>query len=188
MGQGKTSARALAAAIKNPNKALRELLDRLEHESPETQAADLAKGKLLLVEMKQHPNYKKPEPDYREDAVEFTSRAIGELISPPQFPGESKELECINIKLALLAYSYELRAIWQLWLASRQQTGERYHTSKSVPPDDGHGSSKLVLAWKTDEMPVACWYDYADELWNLGCNIEKPRNYFNYWAFWPTYQ
>jgi hypothetical protein len=197
MGQGKEigALKKLSAeitdelrGIKNPNKKLRELLERLERESPEAKAAELARGKQQLAIMKSHPNYSFPFPDYREDSLEFSSRAIGELISPPQQPGESQELECVDIKAALVAYSYELRAIWQLWLLSRRQTVERFSIKKSLPPDSGNGNSALVAVWKLDEWPELMLWQYAEGWWYGSGGKTRKRDYFAYWAPLPNYQ
>lgn len=63
--------------------------------------------------MKAHPNYKKPIPEKGESQIEFACRAIADLISPPQEPNESYDLECVDIAKAIrISLVKDLKKIW----------------------------------------------------------------------------
>lgn len=66
----------------------------------------------FLNSLKQHPNYKSPIPREGETKTRFILRAVGELISPDQEEEESYDLECVDIRKALIFMEKELDEIW----------------------------------------------------------------------------
>lgn len=58
--------------------------------------------------LKNHPNYKDTYPYPHEDIISFTLRTCAHLVSPPQEPKESYEVECVDIRDAILALKDEI--------------------------------------------------------------------------------
>ncbi len=55
------------------------------------------RGKPFAVDLlKDHPNYKMPVPRKGESQIAFAIRCAANLLSPPQNPGESYEVECVD--------------------------------------------------------------------------------------------
>jgi hypothetical protein len=48
--------------------------------------------------LKKHPNYKEELPREGDTLLSYTLRYLGNLISPPQYPNESYNIECTTIK------------------------------------------------------------------------------------------
>lgn len=61
-----------------------------------------------------HPNYEQPMPKEGEDLVAYTLRCAAFLISPPQLPGESNEIECVDVAAQVLALAADIRRTWGL--------------------------------------------------------------------------
>ena len=59
-------------------------------------------------ELKKHPNYKDLTPIEGESLVAFTLRYAANLVSPPQFEGESYDVECTTIKDGILSLQEEI--------------------------------------------------------------------------------
>ena len=64
---------------------------------------------LRIDELKKHPNYKDTYPYPDEDIISFTLRTCAHLVSPPQEPGESYEVECLDIRDGILALKEEIK-------------------------------------------------------------------------------
>lgn len=58
--------------------------------------------------LKNHPNYKDTYPYIDEDIISFTLRTASHLVSPKQEKGESYEVECVDIRDAILALKDEI--------------------------------------------------------------------------------
>lgn len=65
-----------------------------------------------LAMLKAHPNYKILDPIEGETIISYVLRNSANLISPPQYAGESYDVECLDIKEALLNYEQELVLHW----------------------------------------------------------------------------
>lgn len=62
--------------------------------------------------LKLHPNYKDLEPIKGESIVAYTLRYAANLVSPPQFEGESYDIECVTIKAGILGLEKEIEEKW----------------------------------------------------------------------------
>lgn len=62
--------------------------------------------------LKSHPNWEQKSPIEGESKTAYILRYIAHLISPPQIPGESVELECVDIKDAVLSLEQEIEDNW----------------------------------------------------------------------------
>lgn len=62
--------------------------------------------------LKSHPNYKEPQPFKGEGLVAYTLRCAANLVSPPQMDGESYDVECTEIKSAILLLESEIEKKW----------------------------------------------------------------------------
>lgn len=82
---------------------------------PDLKKSDIDTTKDALMTMKAHPNYINPTPQKGESPIAFALRGIAHLISPPQQPGESYDLECVDIAASVLAMREELELAWQLY-------------------------------------------------------------------------
>lgn len=67
----------------------------------------------VLEMMKSHPNYKEPVPLPDESPIAFALRAASHLVSPPQEPGESYDLECVDVASGILALKNQLEEAWK---------------------------------------------------------------------------
>lgn len=68
-------------------------------------------GKLIDM-MKRHPKYTPLVPEPGETMVAFTLRWAAHLVSPPQEPDESYDLECVDIAQAILCLRHDVNEAW----------------------------------------------------------------------------
>ncbi|MGI4736105.1 MAG: hypothetical protein ACRYG7_13090 [Janthinobacterium lividum] len=68
-------------------------------------------GKLIDM-MKRHPKYAPLVPEPGETMVAFTLRWAAHLVSPPQEPEESYDLECVDIAQAILCLRHDVNEAW----------------------------------------------------------------------------
>jgi len=68
-------------------------------------------GRIALGAM-QHPNYEELIPLEGESLVSFTLRCAAHLVSPPQYDGESYEVECTDIAASILSIGPEVEEKW----------------------------------------------------------------------------
>ena len=61
-----------------------------------------------------------PIPEAKENEIEFASRCISHLISPPQIVGESDNIECVDLAAAILEYSKEITETWNYYRTRRK--------------------------------------------------------------------
>lgn len=65
-----------------------------------------------LTQLKSHPNYKDQEPFKGESLIAYTLRCAAHLVSPPQEPNESYDVECTDIASGILALEEEICERW----------------------------------------------------------------------------
>ena len=70
--------------------------------------------------LKLHPNYKVLIPISGESLVAFTLRYAANLISPPQFEGESYDVECTTLKDGILSLEEEIERVFNSHNGSQQ--------------------------------------------------------------------
>ena len=68
---------------------------------------------MRIDRLKEHPNYKDLTPIKGESLVAFTLRYAANLVSPPQYEGESYEVECTTIKDGILSLEEEIEAAFK---------------------------------------------------------------------------
>lgn len=62
--------------------------------------------------LKDHPNYLLPTPLKGETQIQFTLRCASHLVSPPQEPNESYDVECTVIRDGILALENDIAERW----------------------------------------------------------------------------
>lgn len=72
----------------------------------------VSKSEQALEELKSHPNYEDKKPRVGETLVQFTLRCVAHLVSPPMVPGESNEVECVDLRDAILLLDKEIQRKW----------------------------------------------------------------------------
>lgn len=71
----------------------------------------LKQGKQTAM-LKSHPNYKDQTPFAGETLIAYTLRCAAHLVSPPQDPGESYDVECVDIAAGILSLETEITERW----------------------------------------------------------------------------
>ena len=71
------------------------------------------KKRSIVEEMESHPNWIRITPNKGESPIQFALRYAAMLISPPQEDGESYDLECVDIKAALLSISDQVEQAYR---------------------------------------------------------------------------
>lgn len=74
--------------------------------------ADLQLAK-QVKQMREHPNYKLPTPLEHESQIEFALRCASNIVTPPQFEGESYEVECTTIRDGIISLVDEVTKKWE---------------------------------------------------------------------------
>jgi hypothetical protein len=75
-------------------------------------SAEIKLGTALKM-LKSHPNYKDQQPYKGEGLVAYTLRCAAHLVSPPQFEGESYDVECTDIASGILSLEEEITKRWK---------------------------------------------------------------------------
>lgn len=66
----------------------------------------------ILKDLKNHPNFKMPNPYFFDDPIKYTLACVAELISPLQENRESNEVECVDLAKAVKAFNSDIAKIW----------------------------------------------------------------------------
>ena len=122
--------------------------------------------------LKKHPNYKDLTPIKGETLVAFTLRYAANLVSPPQYKGESYDVECTTIKAGILSLKEEIEKAFYNF-----NKGLIIDKMKTIEEQNGNivgttTPSSLQLSLKTK------WF----EMTRSGIKTEDYREINTYWS------
>lgn len=92
-------------------------LDDIQENNRRSEIKSNAEIGRKVSEMRAHPSYLLPTPTEGESQIAFALRCASHIVSPPQFEGESYDVECTTVRDGILSLLDEVTQRWNEGIA-----------------------------------------------------------------------